>query len=60
MNGILAVGLVARAGSTGSLAGDSCALFLLIAGAVSLGIAAYLLYKAPRMPAMRLDRRHYF
>ena len=59
MNGIIVMGLAARASSNGSMAGDSCALFLLIAGAVSLGIAAYLLYKAPKMPLVRLERRHF-
>ncbi len=38
--------------------GDSCAMLLFVSGAISLLIAAYLLYKAPRAHAVRFDRRH--
>ncbi len=36
---------------------DSCALCLFIAGFVSLGAGAYLLYKAPRLQSVRMARR---
>jgi hypothetical protein len=39
--------------------GDSCAAFLFVAGAVSMGIAGYLLYKAPKAQPVRYStRRH--
>ncbi|MBI4375485.1 MAG: hypothetical protein HY549_03450 [Elusimicrobia bacterium] len=36
---------------------DSCALFLLLSGAVSLGIAGYLLARAPKFNPARQHRR---
>jgi hypothetical protein len=41
----------------GASLGDSCALFLFLSGAVSLAIAAYLLYRAPKFQPMRVLRR---
>lgn len=37
--------------------GDSFAVFLFMSGAVSLAIAGYLLYKAPRPQPVRVLRR---
>ena len=37
--------------------GDSCAMFLFISGAVSMGIAAYLLYKSPKAQPVRYSSR---
>lgn len=37
--------------------GDSFALLLFMSGAVSLTIAAYLLYKAPKAAPVRIVRR---
>jgi hypothetical protein len=46
---ILLAGMAAQGGrSTEELWVSSCAVFLLIAGAVSLGIASHLLANAPR------------
>ena len=38
--------------------GDSCALLLFVSGAVSMLIAGYLLYKAPKANPARYVRRH--
>ncbi len=59
MNMLMLIGI---AGSTtgaagGASLGDSCALFLFVSGFVSLVIAAYLLYKAPKFQPMRVLRR---
>lgn len=37
--------------------GNSIAMFLFLSGAVSLAIAAYLLYKAPKPVPVRIVRR---
>lgn len=37
--------------------GNTFAMFLFVSGAVSLGIAAYLLYKAPKPQPVRVLRR---
>jgi hypothetical protein len=39
--------------------GNSFAMLLFMSGAVSLGIAAYLLYKAPKPSPVRISRRRY-
>lgn len=58
MNMLTLIGIAGSSGSVGGCSlGDSCALFLFLSGAVSLGIAAYLLYKAPKFQAMRVLRR---
>lgn len=40
------------------LVGDSCAVFLFVSGAVSMMIAGYLLYKAPKAQPVRYTRKH--
>jgi len=40
------------------LVGDSCAFFLFVSGAVSMMIAGYLLYKAPKAQPVRYTRKH--
>jgi len=51
-----------QTGSAGNgpagLVGDSCAVFLFVSGAVSMLIAAYLLYKAPKAQPVRYARKH--
>jgi len=48
MNMIMMVGASSRGGSfSGCLAGEPCAFILFLSGAVLLGIAAYLIAKAP-------------
>ncbi len=47
------------AAAPGGIVGDSCAVFLFISGAVSMLIAGYLLYKAPKVQPARYTRRRY-
>lgn len=56
---MLMLAMAAQAGSNGptGLVGDSCALFLFLSGAVSMTIAAYLLYKAPKAAPVRYSGR---
>ncbi len=42
-----------------AMLGDSCALFLFVSGAVSMAIAGYLLYKAPKTQPVRAAARRY-
>ena len=53
---LLAASMQGGAGPVG-LVGDSCAVFLFVSGAVSMSIAAYLLYKAPKAQPLRYSRR---
>lgn len=52
---LLSVGAQAGA-ANGNLVGDSCAVFLFVAGAVSMMIAGYLLYKAPKAQPVMYSR----
>ena len=56
---ILVLAAASRGGASSSavLLGDSCALFLFVAGAVSMTIAGYLLYKAPKVQPVRVSAR---
>lgn len=61
MNMLLLVGMASHSGAAmnpGWL--DSCALCLFIAGFSSLGVGAYLLYKAPKLQPIRVVRRREF
>jgi hypothetical protein len=57
---MLMLAMASQAGNNGptGLVGDSCALFLFVSGAVSMTIAAYLLYKEPRVQPVRYTRKH--
>ena len=56
---MMLLSVASRQGSSApGLLGDSCAVFLFIAGVVSLAIAGYLLYKAPKAQPVRFVRRH--
>ena len=57
MNMLIVAGLIGRNSDiAGGVLGDSFALVLFVSGAVSLGIAGYHLYKAPRFQPVRVIR----
>ena len=58
MNMLAVVGVAAGyAPGSGAFLSDSFALFLFIAGGVSMGIAAFLIHKAPKYTPARARRR---
>jgi hypothetical protein len=57
MNLMLLAASMQGAAAPGGVVGDSCAIFLFVSGAVSMSIAAYLLYKSPQPQPVRLSRR---
>lgn len=59
MNIMTLIGIAGAGGNAAGsgIVGDSCAFCLFLAGAISLAIAGYLLYKAPKHQALRLSRR---
>ena len=57
MNTLMVIGMESQLSPLGGGVGDSCALILFLAGGISLAIAAYLLYKAPRAQPVRYLRR---
>lgn len=61
MNILIVSGMSVQSSNAAFAAGDLCALFLFCAAAASLGAAAYLLYKGPRLEEERVDarRRHF-
>lgn len=57
MNILIVSGMSVQNAAPAFAAGDFCALFFLCAGAASLGAAAYLLYKGPRLEEERVEFR---
>jgi hypothetical protein len=57
MNILMLTAAVRGSVSSPGIYGDSCAMFLFLSGAVSLGIAVYLLYKSPKAQAARYYTR---
>jgi hypothetical protein len=57
MNLMLLAASMQGAAAGGGVVGDSCAIFLFVSGAVSMSVAGYLLYKAPKAQPLRYSRR---
>lgn len=59
MNALMLIGMTSTGQGGGIGAGaDQCALLLFLSGFISLVIAAYLLYKAPKFQPIRYVRRY--
>lgn len=56
MNVLMLVGSTRLMGLESQAAGDAAALCLFVSGLISLAIAGYLLYRAPRFNAARFRR----